>query len=561
MLLNKLRWPALCVAALLAGCANPPPFALPTAPPPAAPVRVKLLAINDFHGNLKAPPGGILVQDPADRSKRINVPAGGAAALSALVNGLRAQNPNNAFVVAGDIVGASPLLSSLFHDEPAIEAMNRIGVDAAAMGNHELDQGVAEVLRLQKGGCHPKDGCKGPAPYAGANFPFLAANTRVLATGATLFPPYTVKRFEGIPVAFIGVTLKGTAAMVKATSSVGLAFEDEADSVNALVPELRRQGIEAIVVLLHQGDIPKGDYNECVGLSGPLAGIVQRLDKAVDVVISGHTHRAYNCVIDGRVVTSADRWGTVVTQVDLLLDPKTHDVISARAENVIARTEGPLALPPDAAVAELVGRYEQLVRPLARRPVGRIGATLLARSDDNGVSPLTQTVADAQLAATREAGAELALMNATGVRASLGEGGRFEVAYEDVFAVQPFANQLITVTLSGAQLLQILERPLAAARPRPGLTPSRGLVYTWDANRPPGQRIVPGSLLLNGKPLTDESRVRVTANDFLVDAEGSVFGKGSERQPGPVDVEALEQYIRNQPGLTPDPVPRITRLN
>ncbi len=562
--------PAALLAALLAGCAAPPPILPGPLALPTAPLRVQVLAINDFHGHLKAPPGGIQVFDPADRSQRITVAAGGAAALASLVDRLRAQNPNTAFVAAGDLVGASPLLSSLFHDEPAIEAMNAMGLDAAALGNHELDQGVAEAQRLQTGGCHPVDGCKGPAPYAGARFPFLAANTRVLATGQTLFPAYTVKRFEGIPVAFVGVTLKGTAGMLKPANTAGLVFDDEADTVNALVPELKRQGIEAIVLLMHEGDIPTGDYNECPGTSGPLAGIVKRLDKAVDVVVTGHSHRAYNCVMDGRPVTSAGRWGTVVTQIDLVLDRQTRDVVSARAENIIARTasqasreypQNPAALVPDSRVAELVSAYEQRVRPLAQRPVGRLGATFEARSDEAGNNPATLLVADAQLAATRDAGAEVAFMNATGVRAALGEDRRYEVVYEDVFAVQPFGNQLITVTLTGAQLLQLLERPLAAARPRPGLLHSKGLVYTWDASRPAGKRVVPGSLQLNGKPVTPEQRVRVTANDFLVDSNGSLFGQGSERQAGAVDVEALEQYIRSRPGLVPDSAPRITRLN
>jgi 5'-nucleotidase len=237
-------------------------------------------------------------------------------------------------------------------------------------------------------------------------------------------------------------------------------------------------------------------------------------------------------------------------------------VVSARAVNVIARTDGPQALAPDVRVAELVSAYEQRVRPLARRPVGRLGAPFAARTDEQGLNPATLLVADAQLAATREAGAEVAFMNATGVRAALGESDRLDVVYEDVFSVQPFGNQLITVTLTGAQLLQLLERPLASGtRPRPGLLHSKGLVYTWDTSRPAGQRIVPGSLQLNGKPVTPEQRVRVTANDFLVDSDGSIFGKGSDRQAGPVDVEALEQYIRSHPGLVPDTAPRVTRLN
>jgi 5'-nucleotidase len=560
MLQRRLAF-ALSLTALLAGCASRPP-APPAPPASTAPVLVKVLAINDFHGNLKAPPGGIRIPDPANPgnpARRINVPAGGVEAMATLLDQLRAKNPNNIFVAAGDVVGATPLLSSLFRDEPSIEAMNLMGMEAAAMGNHELDRGPAELLRLQAGGCHPVDGCKGPQTFAGAKFQYLAANTIVQASGKTLLPPYTVKRFEGIPVAFIGLTLKGTPGVVAPSGVAGLRFEDEAATVNALVPLLQAQGIEAIVVLIHEGGFPTGGYNECPGISGAIVEIVQRMSKAVDAVISGHTHTAYNCVIDGRPVTSAASYGTLVTQIDLVLDPTTRDVVSAKADNIIVSTAD---FAPHPQLKQLVSTYETLVRPLAQRKVTTLAAPLTARVDENSnESPMGQVIADAQLFATREQGAQLAMMNPGGVRGSLGGEGKLDVVYEDVFSVQPFYNQLVTMTLTGAQLVQLLEQPLRSARPRP-LFISRSFSYTWDSRLPPGQRVLVDSLRLNGQPVKPEQRVRVTVNNFIADGgdDMSVLRQGQDRKPGPVDVDALEAYLKATPGLAPDAKPRITRL-
>lgn len=561
--MNRLHT-GLATAALLAlaGCATAPQPAPPAPTAPAAatgPVRLRLLALNDFHGNLKPPPGGVRVADPADPQRRITIPAGGAAHLATLLDTLRADASNHVFVAAGDLVGATPLLSSLFRDEPTVEALNLMGLALSAMGNHELDRGPADLLRLQNGGCHPTDGCKGPQPYAGARFQYLAANTVVQATGKTLFPPYALRSFQGIPVAFIGVTLKGTAAIVTPSGTAGLRFGDEADAVNALVPELQRQGVQAMVLLIHEGGLPTGEYNECPGISGAIVDINKRLHKAVDVVLSGHTHRSYNCVLEGRPVTSAGSYGTLLTQMDLVLDPVTRDVSSAKAQNHIVATE---KFAPHPKLAELVATYERLVKPLAQRPVTRLGAAFSTRANDAGDSPLGNLIADAQLAATRAAGAQVAFMNPGGVRAPLGGEGKLDVVYEDVFSVQPFYNQLVTLTISGEQLMQLLERPLSGARARP-LHHSRGLTYTWDAARPAGQRLLRETVRLDGRPVTPDQAVRVTANNFIADGGDNinVLRQGRDRQPGLIDVDALENYLKANPGLAPDAAPRITRLN
>src|SRR5882672_8873289 len=300
-----------------------------------APVDLRILAINDFHGNLRPPQGGIRIADPDDKTRKIAVAAGGAEHMATLVKQLRQGARNTIFVAAGDLIGASPFLSAMFHDEPSIESLSIMGLEVASVGNHEFDEGKVELLRMQNGGCHPTDNCRGPHPFLGARFHYLAASTIETASGKTIFPPYEVREFDGIRVAFIGLTLKGTPNLVSPVSVAGLEFRDEADTVNALVPELKAQGIAAIVVLIHEGGFPAGDSDECPGISGPIVDIVRKFDRAVDVVISGHTHQAYVCAIDGRLVTSGDKYGTIVTTIDLKLDPTTRDVVSAKADNVI----------------------------------------------------------------------------------------------------------------------------------------------------------------------------------------------------------------------------------
>jgi 5'-nucleotidase len=339
----------------------------------AHPVDVRILAINDLHGNLRPPPGGIRIADPDDRTKMVTVSAGGVEPMASLVRQLREGHPNNIFVAAGDLIGASPLLSAMFHDEPTIESLSMMGLELSSVGNHEFDEGKDELMRMQNGGCHPIDKCQGPHPFPGAKFHYLAASTFDEATGKTILPPYEIREFEGIPAAFIGLTLKGTPGIVSPVGVVGLEFRDEAVTVNALMPELMARGVEAIVMLIHEGGFPTGDYNECPGISGPIVDIVKELDSAVGVVISGHTHKAYVCDIDGRLVTSGDKFGTLVTAIDLKLDRATRKIISAKANNVIVRSN---FYPRDAEQTALIEAYDKLAAPIAGRPARSIRETL-----------------------------------------------------------------------------------------------------------------------------------------------------------------------------------------
>jgi 5'-nucleotidase len=557
---------AFVAASLLSACAAPPsatPPAMATAKAQStstSPVKLKVLAINDFHGYLKAPSGGIRIEDKANPGKSINVEAGGAEHIATAVASLRAKNPNHIFVAAGDLIGATPLLSALFRDEPTIESLSLMGLEVSAVGNHEFDKGAAELLRMQRGGCHPTEGCKGLTPFKGARYQYLAASTEVVADGKTFLPPYLIKTFEGIPVAFIGLTLKATPSMVVPSGVAGLRFNDEAKTVNALVPELRAKGIEAIVVLIHEGGIPTGDYNECPGISGPIVDVVNKLDKAVDAVITGHTHRAYNCRIDGRLVTSGDKYGTIVTEIDMELDRKSRDVISANANNVIVRTT---SFAKDPQQTALIATYDKLAQPLTQRIIGRIGAALPRGTNDAGESVVGQVIADSQLEAARDAGAQIALLNPGGVRSALPMPADGQVKFEDLYAIQPFGNTVVTMTLAGVQIMQLLEQQWRGQTGGRVMHVSEGFTYTWDGAAPAGQRVVQGSVRLNGKQIEPATEYRVVVNSFM--AEGgdnfSVFKQGRDKRVGMLDVDALEQYLKKRPGFTPGPLNRITRVN
>jgi 5'-nucleotidase len=526
-------------------------------------VDVRILAINDLHGHLRPPPGGIRIADPDNKTKKVAVPAGGVEHMATLVKQLRQGAKNTIFVAAGDLIGASPFLSAMFHDEPTIESLSMMGLEVASVGNHEFDEGKDELLRMQNGGCHPTDNCQGPHPFLGAKFRYLAASTVETGTGKTILPPYEIKQFQGVPVAFIGLTLKGTPNLVSPVSVAGLEFRDEADTVNALVPELRARGVEAIIVLIHEGGFPAGDYNECPGISGPIVDIVKKFDHAVDVVISGHTHQAYVCEIDGRLVTSGDKYGTIVSTIDLKLDSVTRDVISAKADNVIVRT-GVDARDPEQTA--LLQSYEKFAAPVANRLAGSITETLSRAPNDAGESPLGDIVADAQLAATSadaNGGAVIAFTNPGGVRTDIPKKEDGAVTYADVFASQPFRNQLVTLTLTGMQIKNMLEQQwLDPTRPRI-LQVSKGFNYTWDGAKPYGERVVADRMSLNGQRVDPATSYRVTVNNFLsVGGDGfTVLREGIAQRFGVYDVDALYTYFRAKSPIGPAPADRIVRMN
>ena len=528
---------------------------------PPRTVDVQILALNDFHGNLVPPSGSSGLVE--------GIPAGGVEYLATHINNLRALNPRTVVVSAGDMVGASPLLSALFHDEPTIEAFNLIGLDFNAVGNHEFDEGWRELVRLQRGGCHPVDGCLDGDGFAGANFQFLAANVVHRNTGQTIFPAYKTRTFAGVKIAFIGMTLEGTPSIVSPAGIADLDFLDEADTVNALIPGLQQQGIETIVVLIHEGGIQTApfSYNGCSGLSGPIVEIVENLNDAVDVVITGHTHQPYNCVIDNKIVTSAFSFGRLVTKIDLTIDKTTRDVVTMVADNRIVTRD----VPKDTLLTALIERYNEIAAPLANRVIGTIAADITRTANAAGESALGDVIADAQLDATDDPGfgdAVVAFMNPGGIRADFiynqisGDELPGEVTYGEMFTVQPFGNSLVTMSLTGAQIETLLEQQFVGC----GQTANRilqvsvGFSYTWNAAGGPCDKVDPSTIMLNGVVVDPSATYRVTVNSFLADGGDNFFvlKDGTDRLGGEVDTDALEKYfIANSP-VVPGPQDRIT---
>jgi 5'-nucleotidase len=529
-------------------------------------VDVQLLGLNDFHGHLESTTPGTIAPDPASP----RVPAGGAEYLATHVRGKAAENRNTLVVSAGDLIGASPLLSALFHDEPTIEAMNKIGLDLNAVGNHEFDEGGAELLRMQRGGCHPVDGCLDGTGFGGARFGFLAANVVRADSRKTLFPPYAIRKFGGVKVGFIGMTLEGTPDIVSPSAVAGLDFLDEADTANRYARELRRKhGVRAIVVLLHEGGVQSapGGINDCNGISGPVVDIVDRTTKAVDLFITGHTHSAYNCVIDGRPVTSASSFGRLLTDIDLKLDRRSKDVVEVAANNVIV-TQNVFKADD---ITQLIDRYTAIAAPLRDRVIGRVSADITRTPDDSGESAAGNLIADAQLAATSAAGtgaAVAAFMNPGGVRSDLAAG---DVTFGEAFTVQPFGNSLVTLTLTGAQLLEVLKQQWCTQDAPRVLLPSAGVHYIYTASAATalvGQPCAGAAnpvtgLAIGGTPVDPAASYRVTVNSFLADGgdKFTVLRDGTDRLGGAVDTDALEAYLA--PSLTGTPIapPALDRID
>jgi 5'-nucleotidase len=590
-------WPMAVI--LLAGCVSSSRTqdmpASPVAGPDTDLVKIRIIAFNDLHGNLEPPRLSITASAPGGAT--IAVPAGGIAYMASAIRQLKAGNPNHAVISAGDLIGASPLISALFLDEPTIEAVNAIGIDFNAVGNHEFDKGMNELQRMQHGGCTrftQRQPCALDGKFAGADFGFLAANT-FRKDGSTLFPASGIKTFgEGthqVKVGFIGLTLKNTPNIVSPNGVAGLVFKDEAVTANALIPQLKAQGADAIVVVIHQGGTTSGTYNDhtCPDLSGDIVPILDRLDPAVDVVVSGHTHRSYICDYGNRnparpfLLTSAGQYGTLLTDINLTIDAQAHKIVAKSANNVIVQGEGFVngagmtvkptddfpVFPKDAAVDAIVSRYAAAVAPLAQRTVGRLTASLSHATVASGESPLGNLIADAQLAATRSAkrgGAQIALMNPGGVRADLiVPAGGGNVSYGQLFRTQPFGNNLVVKGFTGNQLRALLEQQFksgsnTAATPRV-LYPSSGLTYAYDLNKETGHRV--SNMRLHGKPITDDKVYRVTMNSYLASGGDnfSIFNQGVQIAGGDLDVDALEDYLRTHTPVSPPATDRITRID
>jgi 5'-nucleotidase len=575
-------------------------------PPGHSTVDVHLLAFNDLHGTL----------DPGSQTLYGQF-AGGAAYLAKAVKDKQgAYGANQATVLAGDNIGASPLASALFHDEPITIASNLMHVDLASVGNHEFDEGSAELLRVQNGGCHPTDGCAA-APYKlanggttdvypGADFQYLSTNVVVNATGKTLFPETAIKQFSStdgkrkIKVGFIGETLEGTPTIVTPSGVAGLTFQDEADAANRAVAALADRGVKVPILVIHQGGFQSSAPTAVNGCAGNLAGsdiaeIASRLDPAIKVIVSAHTHAEYRCTITTggvtRLITSASSFGRVLSDLTLTIDENNDRLVSADATNILIRnatntpapgvTRSPDPTLADEQVQAVVSQYVAAAAPLANRVVGSITETLLSTRDSggdpdaDGEAPLGNIIADSQLDASAPpqfGSAVIAFMNPGGIRRPIlydqisGGEQPGEVTYGELFDVQPFGNTLVVKTCTGAQIQALLEQqqfPTVPGSPQRVLTVSRGFNYTWDANLASGSKVINSTVTLNGAPIVDSQSYRVEMNNFLASGgDGfTVFAQCTDQLGGEVDLDAIVRYFGAHSPVSPPTENRITRLN
>lgn len=545
--------------------------------PPRQLVDVQLLAFNDYHGHLESTGNGTVG----------GVEAGGGEYLSSMLAQLRNGNRFSVTVAAGDLIGGSTAFSGLFHDEPSVESLNAMGLDISSVGNHEFDEGVIELKRMQRGGCHPVDGCYfEDFPYAGADFKWLAANTVNETTGKTPLPPFAIKKFKGVKVAFIGMTLEATSTLVAAEGIVGWDFLDEAETANALVPILRRRGVKAIVVLLHEGGSQNpapGEVDSCENISGPIVAINDALSPEIDVLITGHTHLPYNCVLPDaagkpRIVTSAYSYGRVVSEFNLVLDRRTQDIrrdLSTATNHVVDQS----TIPADPAVTAVIDKWQPLFDESANIPVGTISADINRGGDptgsDRGVeSAAGNLVADAQAWSTSSSGAQVAFMNPGGVRSDLtyldstGEGDGV-VTYGEAFTFQPFGNTVLTFAMTGAQIVSVLEeqcQPAGSSRPFLHLGVSDGFTYDLSKTITAGDctSVSISNVQVNGVPLDTAASYMVTANSFLADG-GDNFTTFATIDPGSRidggnDLEALSNYLAAFSPVAPPSTDRVNEL-
>ncbi|MDX3402696.1 bifunctional metallophosphatase/5'-nucleotidase [Streptomyces sp. ME01-18h] len=542
---------------------------------------VQLLSFNDLHGNLEPPAGSsgrVTEVQPDGTTKTID--AGGVEYLATHLREARKGNRYSITAAGGDMVGASPLLSGLFHDEPTVEALNKLDLDVTSVGNHEFDEGAKELARLQNGGCHPTEGCYSDKGFKGADYPYLAANVLDEKTGKPLLKPYWVWKQRGVKVGFIGVTLEGTPDIVSAEGVKGLKFEDEVETINKYAKELQRQGVKSIVALIHEGGFPaSSSYNyDCDspgagdGISGPIVDIAKNITPQVDALVTGHTHNAYVCTIpdpagNPRMVTSASSFGRLYTDTTLTYDRRTGDIArtSVKSANRVVTRDVPKA--PD--MTRLIAKWSTLAAPIGNRPIGYVSADI---NRDGTESPLGDLIADAQFAygEAQDPETDLALMNPGGIRAPLtytasGAEGDGVVTYAEGFTVQPFANTVNLKDYTGAQLIQVLKEQVSGpneAAPKI-LQVSSGLTYTLDLTRSGADRVVTDSIRLNGAAIDPTATYRVASNSFLAGGgDGfTTLGEGTNERVGADDLAAFEQYLTaNSSATAPIAPPAADRI-
>lgn len=482
-------------------------------------VHLKILAINDFHGYITS------------TEKLGGRPVGGAAYLSSYFVQREMQANVTLRVHAGDAVGASPPLSGLLQDEPTIEVLSMLGFDVGVPGNHEFDEGLAELYRLQYGGHHDVTGY-----FHGSSFPLVAANVIRKDTGEPIFPPFVIKAVLGVPVAFIGVVTAEAPSVITQARVSDLEFGDPVEAVNRWVREIRSLGIEAIVVLAHEG----GTVDEDSGLvEGPIVDIAFGVDDAVDAIVSGHTHQGYAAHIDDKLVVQAYSKGTAFADIHLVIDRNTGDVAYSEAEIVTVWAD---AVEPDSRILGLIDKYEEEVKPVTERVIATAATDLTRKQSEAGESALGNLIADAH---RWVAEADIAFTNPGGIRNDLQAG---DVTWGELYVVQPFGNDLVKMTMTGDQIQRALNQQWRQAGDSVEVKflQLSGIRYTWDPSLPLGNRIV-SATLDDGTPIQSDAEYTVAVNGFLASGgDGfTVFAEACQRTVVTNDLDALIQFLQS----------------
>ena len=513
---------------------------------------VTIFSINDFHGNLQAEqpvPYFANIPDPQHPGHVEKRPAGGYAYLATKLKERRAAVHASILVGAGDLMGASPMGSALLNDEPVIEAMNQLGLSVTAIGNHEFDRGTDELMRKLRGTC-PASGCAFTG-FHGANYAYLGANVSQLGSTTPWLPPYVIRQVGDVKIGFIGAVTADVPNIVAGDVVRQLRFEDEATAINRYVSEVEKQGVDAIVVLIHEGGMYKGDENDptyrCEGLQGPIIDIANKLDRRISLIVSAHSHQGYTCKIGGHLVVQGRSYGAFLTESTLTIDKQTHQVIKAVAVNHLIDQKRLVA---DPHAQELVTQVATQTAAMRLRPVVTLNHPLIRDSDGTHFdSVFGNVIADAHLSYANQHGhADVAFINEGSIRNDLPSGQRpapMTVTFGDLYATQPFGNMLMSMQLTGAEIVQLLQQQWAGKstdEPRK-LFVSESLSYTWKKGT--GTAIEIANIRIHGQPLEMTRNYTVVANNFLADGGDSftVFKQGRDRKVIGRDLDVLEAYL------------------
>ncbi|MDZ5610061.1 bifunctional metallophosphatase/5'-nucleotidase [Bacillus pseudomycoides] len=476
-------------------------------PSPPTDVSVQILGLNDFHGQLNT------------TSTLHGKAVGRADYVAAYIESYRDKNHNTLLVHTGDMIGGSPPISALFHDEPTMEFLNNLQFDIGTIGNHEFDRGPDALQQLISG--HSSTEANS---FSGSSFPYVCANVLDSSTKQTLFPPYIIKWIDGIPIAFIGVVTKDTPFLTMHTDMSSVLFLDEASSINSYVHQLQKKGIHAFVILAHLGGNTTGGNT-----NGALAALANQLDTDVDIIFGGHSHSYINGNVNGKLLVQAYSYGKAFSNVTVTLNHQTKDITKKYATIVPVYQN---AISPDLHTKNWIDSYASKIQSKVDEQLGVTEYELTRNQNEHGESKLGTFLAIAQRQTMQ---ADIAFVNPGSIRHNLQKG---KITWEDTFLIQPFGNPLIKMELSGKEIRNVLQEQWQGET---RILQVSGIRYSWKNN------VIQTISLENGRPLQDDQTYSVVVNSFLANGGDKfiTFKTGRNRIKGPTDQEAFANFIRS----------------